>query len=105
MRMDRERYEREDKTERIKMIKEHKPWKAHLPDEKINYRLIQDWEVPEWIHESVQEEKKVDPFLRLGKRKRNEVNYKEQVSESQFTKMIEAGLDPNLEADIKRARR
>ena len=103
--MDEERYGREDKAERIKMIRERKPQKAHLPDEKINYRLIQEWEVPEWITKSVQEEKKEDPFANLGKRNRKEVNYKEQVSESQFVRMIEAGLDPNLEADVKRARK
>lgn len=43
--------------------------------------------------------------MSLGKRTHKKVNYKEQVSDSQFTKMIEAGLDPHLDADIKRARR
>ncbi len=43
--------------------------------------------------------------MSLGKRTRKEVNYKEQVSDSHFFKMIEAGLDPNSEADQKRARR
>lgn len=51
--MDQERYDSEDKQERIALIKERKPHKANLPDEKINYRLIQDWEVPQWIHASV----------------------------------------------------
>ena len=96
---------RECRTERIALIKAKKPWKAHLADEKINYRLIQDWEVPQWIHESVVEETKPDPLVSLGKRTHKKVNYKEQVSDSQFTKMIEAGLDPHLESDIKRARR
>lgn len=41
----------------------------------------------------------------LGKRKRAEVNYKEQVSDSQYFKMIENGLDPNSESDLKKARR
>ena len=86
------------------MIRERKPAKAHLPDEKINYRLIQDWEVPEWIHQSVVEEKKEDPLLFTGKRMRKEVNYKE-LSDSQAFKMFEAGLDPNLESDVKRARK
>lgn len=106
-RMDQERYKlaEEKKAERIALIREKKPWKANLPDEKINYRLIQDWEVPQWIITSVTEEVKVDPFLSLGKRKRAEVNYKEQVSDAQYFKMIEAGLDPNLESDVKRARR
>ena len=43
--------------------------------------------------------------MSLGKRKRAEVNYKEQVSDSQYFKMIEAGLDPNNENDVKRARK
>ena len=94
--MDQERYVRENKAARIALIKEKKPQKANLPDEKINYRLIQDWEVPQWIHASVVEEVKEDPLAILGKRKRAEVNYKEQVSDSQYFKMIEAGLDPNL---------
>ena len=86
------------------MIRERKPVKANLPDEKINYRLIQDWEVPAWIHQSVVEEEKVDPLLSTGKRLRKEVNYKE-LSDSQAFKMFEAGLDPNLESDVKRAKK
>lgn len=86
------------------MIRERKPAKAHLPDEKINYRLIQDWEVPGWIHASVVEEPKEDPMAYTGKRARKEVNYKE-LSDSQAFKMFEAGLDPNLESDVKRARK
>ena len=38
--MDQERYAREDRAARIAMIRERKPHKAQLPDEKINYRLI-----------------------------------------------------------------
>lgn len=102
--MDQERYGREDKYERIAMIRENKPAKANLPDEKINYRLIQDWEVPAWIHASVVEEEKEDPMAYTGKRARKEVNYKE-LSDSQAFKMFEAGLDPNLESDVKRARK
>lgn len=44
--MDQERYIREDRASRLALIREKKPQKANLPDEKINYRLIQDWEVP-----------------------------------------------------------
>ena len=38
--MDQERYDREDRHERIKLIRENKVSKAGLPNEKINYRLI-----------------------------------------------------------------
>lgn len=92
--MDQERYAQEDKAQRLALIREKKPTKAHLPDEKINYRLIQDWEVPDWIHQSVEEEKVVDPLLSTGKRLRKEVNYKE-MSDSQAFKMFEEGVDPN----------
>jgi hypothetical protein len=44
--MDADRYQRENRDERLKAIKKQKPQKANLPDEKINYRLIQTWEVP-----------------------------------------------------------
>ena len=43
--------------------------------------------------------------MSLGKRKRAEVNYKEQWSDSQYFKLLEQGLDPNNESDMKRARR
>ena len=45
--MDQEMYERENKEERMKKIMEMRPG---LKDySRINYRLIQDWEVPEWV--------------------------------------------------------
>ena len=50
------------------------------------------------------EEKKEDPLMSTGKRLRKEVNYKE-LSDSQAFKMFEAGLDPNLESDVKRAKK
>ena len=103
--MDAERYATEERVQRIQMIREKKPHKAKLPDEKINYRLIQDWEVAEWIHQSVVEEKEVDPLVSLGKRKRTEKNYTESMSDNQYFKMLEKGLDPNNGEDLKRVRR
>lgn len=47
--MDQDRYARENRDERLKLIKEKKPTKAGLADKKVNYRLIQNWEVPQWI--------------------------------------------------------
>lgn len=104
--MDADRYKRENRDERIKLIKSKKPTKANLADEKINYRLVQTWEVPEWIQESVADEE-VNPLQEygLGKRKRNEVNYKEEFSEAQWLKIVEAGGDPQKEAEKKRKRR
>ena len=81
--IDEERYVKENRAEKIKLIKERKPQKAHLPDEKINYRLIQEWDVPLWIHNSVADEEEEDPLgINLGKRVRKEVNYKEQISDT-----------------------
>ena len=54
--MDEQRYLDEGRAERLAVIREKKPAKKDVPDEKINYRLIQDWEVPTWITESVKEE-------------------------------------------------
>ena len=41
----------------------------------------------------------------LGKRKRNEVNYKEELSEAQWLKIVEAGGDPQKEIEKRRKRR
>jgi hypothetical protein len=38
----------------------------------------------------------------LGKRKRAEVTYKESLSENAWTKLIEAGLDPQQEVEKRR---
>ena len=43
--------------------------------------------------------------LGLGKRKRNEVNYKDELSEAQWLKIVEAGGDPQKEIDKRRKRR
>ena len=88
------------------MIREKKPAKKDVPDEKINYRLIQDWEVPTWITESVKEEVEVDPLLQnLGKRKRAEVNYKEHISDTAWLKLIEDGKDPAKELALRQKRK
>ena len=61
--------------------------------------------MPQWIINSVVEEEKVDPLLAcLGKRKRAEVNYKEQYSDTQWLKMVEAGTNPEDEFEKKRKR-
>lgn len=104
--MDEERYERENRAERIKTIKDKKPQKANLSDDKINYRLIQDWEVPDWVCQVIEEEVKEDPTTTvLGKRTRKEVNYKEQLSETQWAKMIDAGINPDEEMEKRNKRR
>ena len=89
--MDKEMYEREGREERLKEIMAKKP---HLKDaSRINWRLSQDWEVPEWVNVKPvnKEEEKVD----LGKRQRKKfVNYG-TMSEQFFLQCVEAGKDPN----------
>ena len=41
----------------------------------------------------------------LGKRTRKEVNYKEQLSETQWAKMIDAGINPDEEVEKRNKRR
>ena len=80
---------------------------SKLPNKKFtsnfNYRLIQDFEVPEWIQQSAKEApvETLDEYG-LGKRKRVEVQYKEQLSENQWLKIIEAGGDPQQEIEKRR---
>lgn len=59
--------------------------------------------MPQWIQESVADD--VPEELQeygLGKRKRNEVNYKEELSEAQWLKIVEAGGDPQKEIEKRR---
>lgn len=90
--MDQEMYEREGKEARMAMIMEKRPG---LKDySRFNYRLIQDWEVPEWI-----KVKPVDPALEgdqmlvLGKRVRKTITNIDNLSEQQFLRAIEEGED------------
>ena len=79
--MDKERYENEKKDERLKEIKK----KLNLNDEQIkaiNYRLLQEFEVPEWVKISKENEKDNDKIEEVeigGKemRVRKHVNYKD----------------------------
>ena len=54
----------------------------------------------------IAEEVKEDPTTTvLGKRTRKEVNYKEQISETQWAKMIDAGINPDEELEKRNKRR
>ena len=57
--MDKERYLNEKKEERLEEIKN----KLNLNEEQlknINYRLLQEFEVPEWVKISKENEKEYD---------------------------------------------
>lgn len=99
--MDQERYEREGQEERIKHVQ--KNLNLDRFPSSFNYRLIQDFEVPEWIQQSAKEQvpEELGEFG-LGKRKRAEVTYKEELSEGAWTRMIEAGLDPQQEVEKRK---
>ena len=79
--MDQERYKREKRDEKLKEIKE----KLNLNDEQIknvNYRLLQEYEVPDWVKITNEKEKEIDKVDHVeigGKdmRVRKPVNYRE----------------------------
>ena len=57
----------------------------------MNYLLIQEFEVPEWIKKNSKPEDP-DKFIQefgAGKRQRKTVNYSEEFSEGQWLKIID----------------
>lgn len=63
---------------------------------RVNYRLTQEWEVPDWVKvKPVNKDEETANIFGLGKRERKEfVNY-DNLSDMQFLKIIEEGKDPN----------
>ena len=90
--MDKERYIKEKKDERLKEIKKI----LNLNDEQIktiNYRLLQEFEVPEWVKISKENEKEYDKIEEVeigGKemRLRKHVNYKDDYDDDFFDDSI-----------------
>ncbi len=86
--MDQERYVNEKKDERLNEIKN----KLNLNDEQIktvNYRLLQEFEVPEWVKISKDNEKEYEKIEEVeigGKemRVRKHVNYKDDYDDNDF---------------------
>ena len=97
--MDREMFEREGREEKMNEIVKHKP---HLTvDSPYNYRLTQEWEVPEWIKvKPVDEDKEIEDLMNLGKRQRKTITNIDNLSDGQFLKAIEEGED--LQAVMER---
>ena len=54
---------------------------------------MQEWEVPEWVRIKPEDPNKVQQEFGIGKRKRNQVNYSDAISEGQWLKLIESGAD------------
>lgn len=95
--MDNQRYIEEQKDVRLREIKEKYGEAQH---KHINYRLMQEWEVPDWVKREPETIKEEEHGL-LGKRERKKVNYTDALTESQFTKIIDEGGD--LHAEIEKA--
>jgi len=71
----------------------------------VNYRLMQEWEVPEWIKIKPEDPNKNQGEYGMGKRQRKQVNYNDEISENQWLKIIEQGGDVNQEIEKKRKRK
>ncbi len=95
--MDQERYLLESREARLREIQEY--WQGEhlkkgvaMPNlQNVNYRLIQEFEVPEWIKKNSKPEDP-DKFIQefgAGKRQRKTVNYSEEFSEGQWLKIID----------------
>lgn len=100
-RMDQERYVRENRDARLKEIHQHYP---HVNLANVNYRLMQEWEVPEWIKAKPENKEALDEFG-LGKRQRKQVNYSDEIPESQWVRIFEQGGDPQEEVERLRRKR
>lgn len=84
--MDKERYEKEKLF--FKKFKE--PSKG---DSKfVNYRLILDEEVPDWIKSAPKSEENTQEYGR-GSRVRKQVSYVDELTENQWLKLIEDGKE------------
>jgi len=52
-RMDAERYEREDKEERLAILEKQLELAGEKMSKYVNYRLMADYEVPQWVKDSI----------------------------------------------------
>jgi SNF2 family DNA or RNA helicase len=96
--MDTERYEREKKDEKLQEIIDH--FKIEDPSIKhINYRLLQEYEVPHWIHIKSPEIKD-EELMGKGMRTKLKVNYRDDLDEEEFLE-----VDSDKEDDTRMQRR
>ncbi len=80
--MDKERYERECRDLRLKEVKEMLHFNQKTLPEDINYRLTQEYEVPEWITVASLDPK--DSEIKeygKGMRSKQRINYKDEADE------------------------
>lgn len=96
--MDKERYVEEKKDMIMNEIMERV---SVVHPKHINYRLMQEYEVPDWVKIKPKMVKDEDIGM-LGKRERKRINYAEKLTDSQFTKIIEEGGD--LHAELEKSK-
>ena len=85
--MDQQRYEEE--KEQFKHYKDV----VRNSNKGINYRLIQEDEVPSWIRQT-HHEPEVEKEYGRGNRIRKQVVYTEELTDQQFMRMLDEGIDP-----------
>lgn len=83
-------FDREGGAEKMEEIKKFKPGLKDYSN--YNYRLIQDWQVPEWIKVKPVDENK-EENVELGKRARKTIINMDNLTEQQWLKAVEEGED------------
>lgn len=94
--MDKERYELENREGKIKEIMEKMKFDPENPLLNINYRLTQEYEVPNWIHVETLDHK--DGEMKeygKGMRSKQRINYRDDIDE----------FDDEENSEINRKRR
>ncbi len=109
--MDKERYERENREVRLKEIYEKLHLDSEIPPQNINYRLVQEYEVPEWIHVATLDTKD-NEMKEYGKgmRSKQRINYRDdedefdnesEDSDSELKKKRRRGRAPREESNLQ----
>lgn len=81
--IDKERYINENRDHKLREIFTKSNLEHNV--KHINYRLVQEYEIPEWIEIKPQEkEEDIMHLLGKGKRHKSKVNYKDDYDESAF---------------------
>ena len=91
--MDQERYLLEGRDQIILDYMHNNPELESVPH-NFNYRLLREEEVPAWVkvkHDQNEDKNKVQ-----GKRIRKKINYSDQLTDRQWTRIFEEGGDPDV---------
>jgi ATP-dependent helicase STH1/SNF2 len=100
--MDKERYESENRDEKIKEIMERIIFPDNMNLKTINYRLMKDYEVPDWIRvKKIDEKEEMMKDFGKGMRIKAKVNYKDDFDDDQLDEIFD---EEESEEDGKRKR-